>query len=130
MNGTAFDLLEQPVKERLTDQIARQIKKLIYSKNIEVGQKLPTERDLAGILNVSRVVVREALFLRRYFDTKTTWYLQSHLTCDSDFQSFMGSSSCPSYWGFPGGRSYDSSRRNGRTLWGRTGVARGLIKSN
>jgi hypothetical protein len=84
MNGTAFDLLEQPVKERFADQIARQIKKLIFSKNIEVGQKLPMERDLAGILNVSRVEVREALFLRWYFDTKATWYLQSHLACDEE----------------------------------------------
>ncbi len=61
MKPTAFSLLEHPVKERLADQIARQIKKLIFSKNIEVGQKLPTERELASILSVSRVVVREAL---------------------------------------------------------------------
>ena len=51
------------------------------------------------------------------------------LTCDSDFQSFIGHSSCP-LWGFAGGRSYFISRRNGRTSWGRTGVARGIIKSN
>ncbi|MBW2095853.1 MAG: FadR family transcriptional regulator [Deltaproteobacteria bacterium] len=61
MEDNAFELLEQPVKQRLADQIARQIKKLIFSKNIEVGQKLPTERDLAANLKVSRVVVREAL---------------------------------------------------------------------
>jgi GntR family transcriptional regulator, transcriptional repressor for pyruvate dehydrogenase complex len=57
----AFHLLEQPSRDRLADQIARQIKGLIFSKSIEVGQKLPTERDLAKALHVSRVVVREAL---------------------------------------------------------------------
>lgn len=61
MEVNALELLEQPIRERLANQIARQIKKLIFSKNIEVGRKLPTERDLARTLNVSRVVVREAL---------------------------------------------------------------------
>ena len=61
MENTTLDSLEQPVKERLADQISRQIKKLIFSNNIEVGQRLPTERELAKSLNVSRVVVREAL---------------------------------------------------------------------
>jgi hypothetical protein len=41
----------------------------------------------------------------RYFDTNTMWYLQSHLTCDSDFHSLIGSSSY-SLRGFPWGRTY------------------------
>lgn len=61
MTVDTLELLEQPTRERLSDQIARQIKKLIFSTSIEVGEKLPTERDLARSLNVSRVVVREAL---------------------------------------------------------------------
>lgn len=61
MPVNALDLLEQPTRERLADQIAKQIKDLIFSKKIEVGQKLPAERDLAKTLHVSRVVVREAL---------------------------------------------------------------------
>ncbi len=61
MESNALDLLEKPVKERLANQIAKQIKKLIFSNNFEIGQKLPTERELAKSLNVSRVVVREAL---------------------------------------------------------------------
>jgi len=54
-------MLTQPNRERLSDQIAHQIKKLIFSKRIQVGEKLPTERELAETLKVSRVVVREAL---------------------------------------------------------------------
>jgi GntR family transcriptional regulator, transcriptional repressor for pyruvate dehydrogenase complex len=61
MSVNALDLLKQPTRERLADQIAKQIKKLIFSKKLEIGQKLPTERELAETLHVSRVVVREAL---------------------------------------------------------------------
>lgn len=61
MSSQTFQSLEQPRRERLSDQISNQIKKLIISKNIQVGEKLPTERDLASQLSVSRVVIREAL---------------------------------------------------------------------
>jgi len=53
--------LTPPKKERLPDTIASQIKTLIFSNNVEEGQKLPSERDLADQLEVSRVVVRDAL---------------------------------------------------------------------
>lgn len=56
-----LELLDLPNKERLSDQIARQIKKLIYSRKLVTGQKLPSERELAQSLKVSRVVVRESL---------------------------------------------------------------------
>lgn len=61
MLSETLRLLTQPNRERLSDQIAHQIKKLIFSKRIQVGEKLPTERELAETLKVSRVVVREAL---------------------------------------------------------------------
>src|SRR5262249_61454757 len=38
---------------------------------------------------------------------KTTWYLQSHLTCAKLSKSCIRSSSCPR--GFPGGRAYSFS---------------------
>jgi len=57
----ALSLFEQPKKRRLQEQIAEQVKKLIFSRKIAVGQKLPSDRDLAKIFCVSRVVVREAL---------------------------------------------------------------------
>jgi GntR family transcriptional repressor for pyruvate dehydrogenase complex len=51
-----------PVKKiRLNEQVATRIKRLIYSKELKVGEKLPSERDLAARLEVSRVIVREAL---------------------------------------------------------------------
>ncbi len=56
-----FKSLTPPKKERLPDTIASQIKTLIFSNNVEEGQKLPSERDLADQLEVSRVVVRDAL---------------------------------------------------------------------
>jgi len=51
-----------PVKQgRLTEFVVSQIKDLIFSKEIDVGQKLPPERELAGQLNISRSAMREAL---------------------------------------------------------------------
>ena len=51
-----------PVKQgNLTELVVSQIKNLIFPKGIDVGQKFPPERDLAGQLNISRSAVREAL---------------------------------------------------------------------
>ncbi len=61
MASQTFKSLQKPKRERLSDQITNQIKKLIISENTQVGDKLPTERELASQLNVSRVVIREAL---------------------------------------------------------------------
>ena len=56
-----FPSLVPPKRERLSDAIASQIKALIFSNNVEERQKLPSERELAVQLGVSRVVVRDAL---------------------------------------------------------------------
>jgi GntR family transcriptional regulator, transcriptional repressor for pyruvate dehydrogenase complex len=48
-------------QSQLHKQIASQIKELVMSSGVEVGQRLPSERDLAQQFKVSRVVVREAL---------------------------------------------------------------------
>jgi len=61
VNPSVLTLLHPPEKERLSAQIARQIKSIILDKRIEVGERLPAERELAQSLGVSRVVVREAL---------------------------------------------------------------------
>ena len=50
-----------PEKKRLNESIVSQIKALIFSNQIAIGEKLPSERELAERLNVSRVVVRESL---------------------------------------------------------------------
>ena len=63
--------------------------------------------------------------LFRYFGTITTWYLQSHRTCDKLVQSCIGSSSFTSR-GFPGGRAYFISPRIGRTYPGPPPEAEGL----
>ncbi|MBN2125957.1 MAG: FadR family transcriptional regulator [Deltaproteobacteria bacterium] len=43
------------------ERIADQIRDAIFEKKLLPGEKLPTERDLAGIFNTSRVTVRSAL---------------------------------------------------------------------
>ncbi|OXT07863.1 GntR family transcriptional regulator [Thermoanaerobacterium thermosaccharolyticum] len=52
----------KPVKsERVFENIIEQIKVNIYNGNLSKGSKLPSERDLSDILNVSRASIREAL---------------------------------------------------------------------
>ncbi len=48
-------------KQRLAQRVAGSLRRLIVDQGLEAGQRLPTERDLAGALAVSRHVVREAL---------------------------------------------------------------------
>jgi GntR family transcriptional regulator, transcriptional repressor for pyruvate dehydrogenase complex len=55
------DPFTPPTRERLIDKIVSQIKDLIYSNEIQVGDKLPSERELARKLRVSRAVVGDAL---------------------------------------------------------------------
>lgn len=53
----------QPVRSRgsLPGRIAAQIEKLIAAEELKPGDRLPAERDLAGLLGVSRPSVREAV---------------------------------------------------------------------
>lgn len=52
----------QPNKtKRIYETIVEQIKNLIVSGNLKPGDKLPSEKELAEILQVSRTSVREAL---------------------------------------------------------------------
>jgi GntR family transcriptional regulator, transcriptional repressor for pyruvate dehydrogenase complex len=55
------DVFIPPARERLIDKIASQIKDFIFSRNIKVGHKLPSERELARQFRVSRTVVSDAL---------------------------------------------------------------------
>lgn len=62
MVGEVGRLLSPPKKgDRLGTKIASDIKQLIFSRKLRAGQRLPSERELSGLLQVSRVVVREAL---------------------------------------------------------------------
>ena len=51
----------QTGKPRIYRQIADQLKRLIENNEFPPGSRLPSERDLAQQLNVSRASVREAL---------------------------------------------------------------------
>jgi GntR family transcriptional regulator, transcriptional repressor for pyruvate dehydrogenase complex len=52
----------KPIKQiKISEEIADQLKSLIFEGKLKPGEKLPSERDLAKSLNVSRVSLREAL---------------------------------------------------------------------
>ena len=61
MNIEIEDLVVPPRKETLAANIAAQLKSLILKKQLKVGDRLPPERKLAEIFNVSRVVIKQAL---------------------------------------------------------------------
>jgi DNA-binding FadR family transcriptional regulator len=64
MHGEVGRLLSPPRKgDRLGSKIAADIKQLIFTRKLKPGQKLPPERELETLLQVSRVVVREAIRL-------------------------------------------------------------------
>ena len=50
-----------PAPRRLYEQIARKLSKAIADGEYEIGQRLPSERDLAQTFAVSRPTVREAI---------------------------------------------------------------------
>ncbi len=51
-----------PVRsEKIYQQVNRQVQELILSGELKKGDKLPGERQLAEMLNVSRASVRESL---------------------------------------------------------------------
>lgn len=52
----------KPIKTRkIYEEIVEQIRELVTSRNLQPGDRLPSERDLAARLHVSRASVREAL---------------------------------------------------------------------
>lgn len=58
---STLEKFEKLSRENLSDQIVRQIKAMIESELIKPGERLPSERELAQLLNVSRLPLREAL---------------------------------------------------------------------
>ena len=56
------DLVVKPFSGKRTfEEIADQIRDLIYTKKLKPGNKLPAERDLAEMFNAGRTAVRESL---------------------------------------------------------------------
>ncbi|WP_392455589.1 FadR/GntR family transcriptional regulator [Chryseomicrobium aureum] len=52
----------QPVKKKnLSDHVVAQLKEMIVRRELEIGDKLPNERELCQMFDVSRTSVREAL---------------------------------------------------------------------
>ena len=49
------------VKDRLSDQVARELQTMICNNLYRIGDKLPVENDLAQMFQVSRVTIREAV---------------------------------------------------------------------
>lgn len=83
-------LLKPLGRNKLGDQVAEQIKKLVMSRRVNPGDKLPPEREIASQMKVSRPVVREGLqkletlgFIRR--DRSGIW------VCKLDIESYIES---------------------------------------
>jgi len=49
------------VKDRLSDQVARELQAMICNNIYKIGDKLPVENELAQMFNVSRITIREAV---------------------------------------------------------------------
>jgi DNA-binding transcriptional MocR family regulator len=69
-NGSVYPMLEQPkpsptygvfARELLPERIASRLVSLIAERHLRPGDKLPSERDLAAAMQVSRPSLREAL---------------------------------------------------------------------
>ncbi len=61
-DAAASNLFEQVVREpRLSDKVAETMLETILSKRLNVGDRLPSERELGEQFGVSRTVVREAV---------------------------------------------------------------------
>jgi len=56
-----YRLLQEVKKEKIFEDIVRQIRRLIKKGRLKAGDKLPPERDLAQAFKVSRASVREAI---------------------------------------------------------------------
>jgi GntR family transcriptional repressor for pyruvate dehydrogenase complex len=61
MNKSNEPIVSPLNREKLPELVVEQIKELIFSNSIAVGQKLPPERDLAKQFKISRTMVREGL---------------------------------------------------------------------
>lgn len=59
-----FDAIAKP--QRLTDRIAQVLAQRIRDGEFVPGERLPTEKDMAGLFGVSRSVVREAVSMLKY----------------------------------------------------------------
>ena len=62
--NSAFDVLLLD-RQKLNEQIAERIQQQITDGKLRPGDKLPPERELAGLLRVNRATVREAIHLLR-----------------------------------------------------------------
>ena len=53
--------MNRVTKMRISDQVAEQLYTLIQQRQLQSGQRLPAERQLAEELGVSRTALREAI---------------------------------------------------------------------
>ena len=57
---------------RFYEYVIDNIRQMIADGELEAGQKLPSERELAEKFNVSRVPIREALKILEYMGVRAT----------------------------------------------------------
>ena len=62
-NQSVFSNIQDNRTSSLAEQVADQINQVIIDQNINAGEKLPNEFELAARLNVGRGTIREAVKL-------------------------------------------------------------------
>jgi GntR family transcriptional repressor for pyruvate dehydrogenase complex len=67
MNKSNEPIVSPLNRDKLPELVVAQIKELIFSNSIAVGDKLPSERDLAEQFKISRTLVREGLNSLEHF---------------------------------------------------------------
>ena len=84
--------LESVSVKRLYLQIAEQLTEMIHSGQIPVGERLPSERDLASRLDVSRPTIREAMIALEVSNLVEIRSGSGVYVCESPHEHSLGSS--------------------------------------
>ena len=105
------DLEFKPInKRRYFNDVLLQLQSMIINKNLKQGDKLPPERELARMLNISRTSVREAIRLLEFLRIVeirqgSGIYVRSDLEKVASIE-FMG------LWSYLGGRHNEKTVRD------------------
>ncbi len=110
------DLFRKIPQKKVSDRVFDQIRELITSGQLHPGDRLPPERELTGLLDVSRSSVREAIlkleclgfveqrhgegtFVRSVTETPLTDYLREHIRQDGFMDDLMEIRAVLETWG-------------------------------
>ncbi len=110
------DLFRKIPQKKVSDRVFDQIRELITTGRLNPGDRLPPERELTGLLDVSRSSVREAIlkleclgfveqrhgegtFVRSVTETPLTDYLREHIQQEGFMDDLMQIRAVLETWG-------------------------------